>query len=406
MATQEQFLSKRQRYQPISLPQDFSDEELARDWTLTEGDQVEIGKYRNSFRLYMAIQLCAVRVYGRFLTPVHDVSPRIANYLGSQLDLPPSLQVQVPEREATYLEHRQHILNHLGFQKFDEVAQGQLAIWLTQQAQLGRLPDALFPQAEHYLLDRRILLPGPSVLERLIIHSCAAVHGQLFESMFQRLAPALRQAIDRLLTVPEGEQRSSFYYLKEYPPAATISSIQSYLQRYQTVSETGIDAFEAQGVSTACLNYFFKLAKRYSAADLKRFADDKRYALMLAFLLETRKDLLDHLVTMHDQYIMEMCRQAKHLHEQEHRELRKRQRRAIDVVLEATDRLLDWPEEPPLSKTALWQQIDERKLRGSLADLRTFQRLEERGYGDILLARYPSLRKYFAEFIHLPFAAE
>ena len=102
MATQEQFLSKRQRYQPISLPQDFSDEELARDWTLTEGDQGEIGKYRKSFRLYRAIQLCAVRLDGRFLTPVHDVSPRIANSLGSKLDLPPSLQVQVPEREATY----------------------------------------------------------------------------------------------------------------------------------------------------------------------------------------------------------------------------------------------------------------------------------------------------------------
>lgn len=406
MATQEQFLSKRQRYQPISLPQDFSDEEMARDWTLTESDREEIGKYRKSFRLYMAIQLCAVRLYGRFLTPLHDVSPRIANYLGSQLDLPPSLRVQVPEREATYLEHRQTILRHLGFQRFDEAAQGPLETWLMQQAQLGKLPDELFQQAEHYLLDRRILLPGPSVLERLIIHSCAAVHEQLFESMFQRLAPELRQAIDRLLTVPEGEQRSAFYYLKEYPPAATISSMQSYLQRYQTVAETGIDAFEAQGFTAACLDYLFKLAKRYSAADLKRFADDKRYALMLAFLLETRKDLLDHLVTMHDQYIMEMCRQAKHLHEQKHRELRKRQKRAIDVVLEATDRLLDWPEEPPLSKEALWQQIDERKLRGSLADLRTFKRLEERGYGDILLARYPSLRKYFAEFIHLPFAAE
>src|SRR5215813_14943642 len=127
---------------------------------------------------------------------------------------------------------------------------------------------------------------------------------------------------------------------------------------------------------------------------------------MLAFLLETRNDLLDHLVTMHDQYVMEMCRQAKHLHEQMHRELRKRQKRAIDVVLEASDRLLDWPHERPLSKAALWQEIDERKFRGSLADLRTFKRLEERGYGDFLLARYPSLRKYFAAFLHLPFAAE
>jgi hypothetical protein len=32
--------------------------------------------------------------------------------------------------------------------------------------------------------------------------------------------------------------------------------------------------------------------------------------------------------------------------------------------------------------------------------------LEERGYGDILLWRYPSLRNYFAEFIQLPFAVK
>lgn len=46
------------------------------------------------------------------------------------------------------------------------------------------------------------------------------------------------------------------------------------------------------------------------------------------------------------------------------------------------------------------------KLRRSLEDMRQFKRLEERGYGDLLLARYPSLRKYFSKFILLPFAAE
>src|SRR2546426_844729 len=103
---------------------------------------------------------------------------------------------------------------------------------------------------------------------------------------------------------------------------------------------------------------------------------------------------------------MAMCRHAKHSHEQQHRELRKRQKRAIDVVLEATTLLLDWPAESAFSKEELWQQVDESKLRGSLVDLRTFQRLEERGYGELLLARYPSLRKYFVAFVHLPFAAK
>jgi TnpA family transposase len=178
------------------------------------------------------------------------------------------------------------------------------------------------------------------------------------------------------------------------------------LERYRTVAETGLDTFVAQECTPAFLDYLYKLAKRYSAPDLKRFAEPKRYALMLAFLLETRKHLLDHLVTMHDQYVTEMCRHAKHLYEQQHRELRKRHKRALDVVLETTDRLLEWPAERTFSKAELWQQIDESKFRGSLADLRMFKRLEERGYGDLLLARYPSLRKYFATFLHLPFAAE
>jgi len=406
VTTQEQFLSKRQRYQPISLPDDFSDEEMTRDWTLSNADKKAISNYRKIFRLHIAIQICAVRLYGRFLNQSHNLSPQIVNYLGQQLDLPPSLAVQTPEREATYLAHRQNVLKHLGFRKFDETTQANLEVWLEQKARLGLLPDELFQQAEHHLLDQRILLPGPSVLERLIIHICSTIHQQLFESVFEHLPPELRQAIDQLLKVPEGEQRSYFHYLKAYPPAATISSLQSYLERYKTVASTGIDNFEGRMLTPAFLDYLFKLAKRYSATDLKRFADHKRYTLMVCFLLETRKVLLDHLVKMHDQYLTDMCRKAKNIYEQKHRELRKRQKKAVDIVLEANNYLLDWPTEQPLLKKEFWQLVDEDKLRSSLEDLKVFKRLEERGYGDLLLARYPSLRKYFSEFIHLPFAAE
>ena len=382
MTTKEKFLSARQRYQPMNLPGEFSDEEMARDWTLSESDQQAIRKHRRHFRLYLAIQMCAVRLYGRLLTQINDLSARVAHYLAVQLDLPPSLTIKVPEREATYLEHRQNILNSLGFRKFDEAVQTQLETWLKQQARSGVLPDELFQQAEDSLLDHRILLPGPSVLERLIIHICADEHTQLFESIFQQLSPALRMAIDRLLTVAEGDQRSHFYRLKQYPPAATISSIQTYLKRYQMVADTGINYVDAQLLTPAFLDYLHKLAKRYDATDLKRFTDPKRYALMVCFLLETRKILLDHLVVMHDQYVIDRHRQSKHSYEKKHREFRKRQKQAIDVVLDTTDIVLAWPDDSPLANHQRWQQCDEVKLRPSLEDLRTFKRLEERGYGD------------------------
>ena len=406
MTTQEHFLSKRQRYQPISLPQQFSDEEMVRDWTLSPSDIAEVEKYRKSFRLFITIQLCAVRLYGRFLTHVHELSPHIINYVGQQLGLPPSLAVEVPERKATYTDHRHHIMTYLGFQPFDAQAQAHLEAWIAQEARRGTLPEALFQQAEHQLLAQRVLLPGPSVLERLIIHICSTVHDEVFETVFQRLSPELRQAIDHLLLVPEGEQHSAFSRLKEYPPAPSIASIQAYLHRYHTVAKTGMAACEIPVLTPAWLAYLYKQAKRYNAKDLKRFTAYKRYTLMVCFLLETRKTLLDHLVTMHDQYLTEITRQTHHAHEQKHRELRKRQKRAIDVMLTTTDFLLEWPDDQPLLKPDLWQQVTEVSLRNSRHDLRELQRLEERGYGDLLLNRYPSLRKYFADFLHLPFAAK
>ena len=109
---------------------------------------------------------------------------------------------------------------------------------------------------------------------------------------------------------------------------------------------------------------------------------------------------------MHDQYILDLCRPARLAHEKQHRMLRKRQKRAIDTVLATTDLLLDWSDNQPLTKAVLWQRVDEHALRSSIEYLRVFKRLEERGYGAMLLSRYPSMRKYFAQFIQLPFAAE
>lgn len=75
----------------------------------------------------------------------------MVNYVGPQLDLPPSLTVEVPEREATYREHRQNVLKYSGFQRFDQSVHAQLEAWLDQQARRGTLPDALLEQATNQL---------------------------------------------------------------------------------------------------------------------------------------------------------------------------------------------------------------------------------------------------------------
>lgn len=53
MTDKERFLPNQKRVQPISLPQEFTDEEMVRDWTLSATDKAEINKTRTVFRVFL-----------------------------------------------------------------------------------------------------------------------------------------------------------------------------------------------------------------------------------------------------------------------------------------------------------------------------------------------------------------
>jgi hypothetical protein len=148
MVSEKGFLSRRRRYQPICLPQKFSDEELTRDWMLTGHDLQEIGKYRKNSRLFISVQICSISLYGRFINEVDVFSPRIVNYLNGQLGQSPSLTIKPPDREATYIEYRKNILDHLGFRKLDGETQTGLRERLERHSGQGAIADDLFKRAK------------------------------------------------------------------------------------------------------------------------------------------------------------------------------------------------------------------------------------------------------------------
>ena len=136
-------LTSRQRRHPVDLPQDPTEEELARDWTLSAADREQVRGCRgNDSRLRFAIQLCVMRRYGRFVDDYAGVPARILNFLSRQLDLPPVLAVELSRREATQQEHERRIREYLGLQTFDLPTQEQI------ERRVCRLPTERLSPAE------------------------------------------------------------------------------------------------------------------------------------------------------------------------------------------------------------------------------------------------------------------
>ena len=119
----------------LMLTPDPTDEQLARDWTLSEKDRIEVRRARGAAHRYrFAIQLCVLRNEGRFLDRYDNVPMRIVNHLGRQLHLPAVLLLEAPDRAKTETEQQQRIRQHLGYVGFDPRQEKRLREWLANHA--------------------------------------------------------------------------------------------------------------------------------------------------------------------------------------------------------------------------------------------------------------------------------
>jgi hypothetical protein len=153
------------------LATDPSDEELARDWTITEADRVEIQLCRgDANRHRFALQLCALRSLGRFVDDFANTPLRIVNHVGRQLGLAPSLFIAPSERPATMTEYTQRIREYLGYQPFHDNAEARLKKVLSDHADDGKPSELLLALAVSSLRSSKVEIPARTTLNRLTSH--------------------------------------------------------------------------------------------------------------------------------------------------------------------------------------------------------------------------------------------
>ena len=386
------------------LPADPSDDELARHWSLTAADLAEVGRCRgDDHRRRFALQLCTVRAYGRFLDDYRAAPLPIVNHLSRQLGLTPVLFLDQPSREPTEREQAQRIRRYLGLRDFDADAETGLREWLQHGVVEGNGPAELLLRAEAHLRGRHIMLPAVSTLERIVHSEVSRATAGLFATVAGKLPEKLRIGIALLLEVPDGDARSSLFRLKRYPTIGTPPAIKADLARLHLIDDLLGDTTTLNGIDPHVIRQLGELGRRYDAGDLRRFTVPKREALVGCYLIQARKSLLDHLVEMHDQFLTTMARRSRLAVEDRHRKLRRRARDGLHRVLGAIDALhaADGRQTVGEFRAA----VDAPRLLEAAATWREYERLEERGLLDAMLARYSMLRQYMPGFLALPFQA-
>jgi hypothetical protein len=189
--------------------------ELERFFFLDDATRARADKRRGDHnRLGFALQLGTARFLGTFLLDPLDVPWPVVEYLAEQLGVADvSVAKRYAERLPTQHEHAREIRQAYGYRDLsDPDAAAGLREFLDGRAWThAEGPYRMFGQAVGWLRRNRVLLPGVSVLARLV----ASVRDGAGQRMFGSLAdaataadPALPSRLQGLLAVPDGQRVS------------------------------------------------------------------------------------------------------------------------------------------------------------------------------------------------------
>ena len=249
----------------------LSEDELIQNWSLNDSDKRFLSKFNLDFRPWVYLQLCSLRLFGQLIDNPNTLDNAIIGYAYKSLNLPITLTVLLPDREATKTEQKKLLFQHLDFKKYDESLK-KFHDWIRSEIKKGVITyEQIKPDAEAFLIKSQIALPTTYQLKRDINSFCHHSQENLFDKLYVNLPKSWITFLDELLEAPDDETTTLFQQLKDYPGSATITLLQSYLARYNKMQELDWNTVKTPEISIEFSKYLYQLGRYYDAWKIKRF---------------------------------------------------------------------------------------------------------------------------------------
>ncbi len=378
-----------------------SPEQLARYFHLDDMDQNSVRRRRGDHtRLGFALQLCTVRFLGTFLSDPTDVPPGVVTYLSRQLDLPdPTCLRLYVARPTTHQEHAREIQDHYGYQDFyAQPGYFRLVRWLYLRAWLSaERPSLLFDLATTWLVEHKVLLPGATVLARLVARVRDRAALRLWRTLAALPNAEQRMKLEALLIIPEGTRQSVLDRLRHSPTRVSSPALVAALKRVEEIRALGVGALDLSSIPPGRLHVLARYAATAWAPTIARMHQDRRIATLVAFAYAFEIRAMDDGLDLLDLLITDVAAQAERIGKKE----RLRTLRDLDAAAhrlrEACEILLDETYGPPDAAQVIEQifsRISREQLRQATATVAMLARPPDDHYYPELVDRYRRVRRF------------
>ncbi|HVJ48984.1 Tn3 family transposase [Desulfitobacterium sp.] len=389
-----ELLTPDERLRYTQIPSDLGELELGTYFTLTQHDIEVIQRHRRDYnRLGFAVQLCVLRYIGWPLSDVNDVPEKILRYIAKQLSIDFKEFNSYSQREATKYEHLEEIRKEYGYSSFTLHEYRSLSKFLYPQAMANGNALHLIQVALEELRKRKILLPAMATIERAVWEARKRTEEKIFKILGTSLTAAQMEKLDKIVSPMPESSKTYLAWLREIPGTFSPDAFLKVIEKLEFIRDLKLQV-DTSGIHPNRLRQLSKIGARYEPHSFRRFNDPKKYAVLVAYLLDLIQDLTDLAFDIHDRQIMSLLSKGRKAQEEIQKQNGKTINEKVVLLADLGAALIKARKEGIDPYVALEAVLPWDRLIASVEEAKQLARPVDYDYLDLLEKKFYVLRKY------------
>ncbi len=395
-----QFFTNAERERLERFPSEVAPADLITFFTLSESDFAQIPvKAAPQNRLGFALQLCALRYLGFAPDDLSQTPTGVVQHVAGQLRVPPGSLSLYGNRPHTRTDHLQAIICYLGFRKATPADLEVMEKWLIERALEHDKPTLLFQLAREKLLREKILRPGVTSLERLVVAVRQAAENETYRRLEPMLVESRRALLDTVSAVDEARGRTLLAWLQQGTTSNSPKAILGTLEKLNFLKGHRVGDWDLAALTPNRRKFLAQLARRSTNQALQRMSPERRYPILAAFLQQSAVDITDELVDMLDRCLAQAYARAGRDLDEFRSSVARETNEKLRLFQEMARVVLDSKISDAELRPAIFQRIPEIALQSALDRTNRITRPLDDHYFDFLAGRYGYLRQFTPAFL-------
>src|SRR5439155_23437056 len=184
------------------------------------------------------------RYLGFALDDLLTVPSSVVKYVARQLGASPEALKQYGTRPQTRTDHLQEILSYLEFREASATDLQALASFVLERALEHDKPIVLFQMACEHLKSKRIVRPGVTTLERMVITAREQAERETYRRLQPLLTEELRARLDQVLVPDTTIKRTLLVWLRQGAVSFSPAAIVGEIEKLSYVRSLGVEGWD------------------------------------------------------------------------------------------------------------------------------------------------------------------